>query len=37
LDAIRMLRLAPAAQIEHVIELLRRLAAMLTRLAKLAR
>ena len=36
-DAVAMLRLAKADEIENIIALLRRLAAMLTRLAKLAR
>jgi four helix bundle protein len=37
LEAVAMLRLAPAGDVEEVVSLLRRLAAMLTRLAKLSR
>ena len=37
LDAVALLRLAPVDEVERVVVLLRRLAAMLTRLAKLSR
>lgn len=36
LEAVKMLRLAPASEVEAIVALLRRLAAMLTRLAKIS-